>query len=85
MGGQTARPFHVGLTAAREHGLVRTTDRVVLVVTGSGPKDVDAAMKACASTNISPITVAPSLADVRRTAGGLFVRADAASASAPSS
>jgi threonine synthase len=72
-----------GLTAAREQGLVGSGTRAVLVVTGSGLKDVDAAITACSAAHISPMTVAPSLADVRRTAGGLFGRAEAASAAAP--
>lgn len=61
-----------GLLAAREQGLVGAASRVALVVTGNGLKDVDAAITACARAEISPIPVAPSLADVRRTAGGLF-------------
>ena len=64
-----------GLAAAREQGLVGASDRVALVITGSGLKDVDAAISACSAANISPITVAPDLADVRRTADGLFGRA----------
>ena len=72
-----------GLKAAREQGLVDATSRVVLVVTGSGLKDVDAAIRACSTAHISPMTVAPSLAEVRRTADDLFGRADATSVAAP--
>jgi threonine synthase len=72
-----------GLTAARDQGLVDATSRVALVVTGNGLKDVDAAIRACSAADISPMTVAPSLADVRRTADDLFGRADAAPAAAP--
>jgi threonine synthase len=61
-----------GLLAAREQGLVSPTDTSVLVVTGNGLKDVPSSMLACEDARIVPITVDPSLADVRRTAGALF-------------
>ncbi|MGE4298043.1 MAG: threonine synthase [Desulfovibrionaceae bacterium] len=61
-----------GLLAARAEGRIEATDRVALLVTGSGLKDVDAAMRACADAHISPITVAPTLAAVRHTADNLF-------------
>jgi len=61
-----------GLFAAREEGLVAPTDTVVLVVTGSGLKDVHSSMRACEDARIAPITVDQSLADVRRTAKNLF-------------
>lgn len=61
-----------GLLAAREQGLVSQNDTVALVVTGSGLKDVASAMRACDEAGIAPVTVDPSLADVRRTAGDLF-------------
>jgi len=63
-----------GLLAAREQGCIKAADKTVLLVTGSGLKDVDAVMTACADAEISPITVAPALADVRKTAGGLFTK-----------
>ncbi len=61
-----------GLLAARDQGLIRNTDTVVLVITGTGLKDVGAAMQACDNARIAPIVVEPSLEAVRRTAGGLF-------------
>jgi threonine synthase len=63
-----------GLLAAREQGLVSPKDTVVLVITGSGLKDVPSAMRACDEAGIAPVTVDPSLADVRRTAGEIFKR-----------
>lgn len=62
-----------GLLAARDMGLVAPSDKIVLLVTGSGLKDVTSAMQACEDGGIAPVTVEPSLADVRRTAGELFI------------
>lgn len=62
-----------GLFAARDLGLVSPADTVALVVTGSGLKDVVSAMRACETARIAPLTVEPALADVRRTAGELFI------------
>jgi threonine synthase len=61
-----------GLRAAREQGLVGPEDRVVVLATGSGLKDVGAVLTACADVKISPVTVAPTPAAVRRAADGLF-------------
>jgi threonine synthase len=61
-----------GLLAARAAGLVAPADAVVLVITGSGLKDVTSAMRACEDAHIASVTVRPLLADVRRTAGALF-------------
>jgi threonine synthase len=61
-----------GLLAARDMGLVAPADKVVLLVTGSGLKDVTSAMRACADARIASVTLEPSLADVRRTAGEYF-------------
>ncbi|MDR2825409.1 MAG: threonine synthase [Deltaproteobacteria bacterium] len=61
-----------GLLAAGAQGLVKETDSVALVITGSGLKDVPAAMKSCENAAITPITVEPRLSDVRRTADSLF-------------
>lgn len=62
-----------GLLAARDLGLVAPADKVVLLVTGSGLKDVTSAMRACEKAHIAPVTVEPSLEDVRRTVGELFI------------
>ncbi|MDR1488893.1 MAG: threonine synthase [Desulfovibrio sp.] len=63
-----------GLLKAKEEGRIAPTDTVALVVTGSGLKDVAAAMKACEDARSATVTVEPSLADVRRTAGELFTK-----------
>ncbi|MFC2037489.1 threonine synthase [Chloroflexota bacterium] len=58
-----AAAAYAGLVRAVEGGLVNGDERVVVLATGSGLKDVAAAMKAVGQ----PIIVAPELADVRRT------------------
>ncbi|MBN1937201.1 MAG: threonine synthase [Anaerolineae bacterium] len=58
---------YAGLVKARETGLVRVGERVVVLVTGSGLKDVPGAMKAVQA----PMPVAPTLeAVVQRLQGG---------------
>jgi len=55
-----AAPY-AGLVAAVERGLIGTGDRVVLLATGSGLKDVSSALKAVAAAGTEPMRVAPNL------------------------
>ena len=55
-----ATPY-AGLVAAAERGLVGPNDRVVLLATGSGLKDVASAMKAVAAVGTEPMRVDPNL------------------------
>jgi threonine synthase len=52
---------HAGLIAAVDRGLVGADDRVVVLSTGSGLKDVASAMKAVAMAKTEPMRIAPSL------------------------
>jgi threonine synthase len=61
-----AAPF-AGLVAAVDEGLIRTDDRVVLLATGSGLKDVSSAMAAVAAVGTEPMRVDPNL-DALKTA-----------------
>jgi len=58
-----AAAAYAGLVKAVEQGLVSPDERVVVLATGSGLKDVTAAMKAVRE---QPVVVEPTLADVRR-------------------
>jgi threonine synthase len=58
-----AAAAYAGTVKAVEEGLIDQADRVVVLATGSGLKDVASAMKAVA---VEPVVVQPSLADVRR-------------------
>ena len=58
-----AAAAYAGLIKAVERGLVDSDERVVVLATGSGLKDIVTAMKSVGQ----PIVVAPNLADVRRT------------------
>jgi len=55
-----ATPY-AGLVVAAERGLVGPNDRVVLLATGSGLKDVASAMKAVAAVGTEPMRVDPNL------------------------
>ena len=57
-----AAAAYAGLVRAVEQGLVQANDRVVVLATGSGLKDIDAAMKSVGK----PTVVSPDLDDVRR-------------------
>ena len=57
-----AAAAYAGLVRAVEQGLVRPDDRVVVLATGSGLKDVASVMKAVGQARV----VAPDLKDVRR-------------------
>ncbi len=52
---------YAGLVAAVETGLVGSEDRVVVLSTGSGLKDVASAMKAVADAGTKPMVVEPNL------------------------
>jgi threonine synthase len=52
---------YAGLVAAADRGLVGSNDRVVVLNTGSGLKDVASAMKAVESTGTRPLRVTPDL------------------------
>jgi threonine synthase len=57
-----AAAAYAGLVKAVEHGLVQAGERVVVLATGSGLKDIKTAMQSVGE----PMVVAPDLADVRR-------------------
>ena len=61
-----AAAAYAGLVEAVEQGLVAPGERVVVLATGSGLKDVASAMKAVGQ----PHTVAPDLDDVKRVLAG---------------
>jgi threonine synthase len=60
-----AAAAYAGLVQAIEQGLVSPDERVVVLSTGSGLKDIKTAMKSVGE----PVVVAPDLADVRRALG----------------
>jgi len=53
---------YTGVLAATESGLVGADDRVAVLVTGSGLKDVASAMTAVAAVGTEPLRVPPNLA-----------------------
>lgn len=55
-----------GLTQARAQGLTGPGDRVVLLITGNGLKDVDAAMRACSGPADQPLALDPDPRTLRR-------------------
>jgi threonine synthase len=60
-----------GLLAAREQGIVGAGDRVVILGTGTGLKDVPAAMRAVGAAGATATLVAPELGAVEEALGGL--------------
>lgn len=58
---------HAGLLAALDRGLVTSTDRVVVLSTGSGLKDVASAMRAVAAAGAEPLHIDPDI-DALKTA-----------------
>ena len=52
---------YAGLVTAADRGLVGSNDRVVVLNTGSGLKDVASAMKAVEGAGTRPLRVAPDL------------------------
>ena len=59
-----AAPY-AGLVEAVDRGLVGSDDRVVLLATGSGLKDVASAMKAVAAVGTEPMRIDPNLDSLR--------------------
>jgi threonine synthase len=57
---------YAGLVKAVEQGLVSPHDRIVVINTGSGLKDVKSAMTAVEQAGTRPYRVEPSLADLQR-------------------
>jgi threonine synthase len=57
-----AAAAYAGLVKAVDDGLVNPDERIVVLATGSGLKDVAAAARSVAA----PLVVSPNLADVRR-------------------
>ena len=57
---------YAGLIKAVHEGLVDTDERIVVLNTGNGLKDIDGAMKATARVGTKPYSVAPNLADLER-------------------
>jgi threonine synthase len=57
---------YAGLIKAVEQGLVSPDDRIVVINTGSGLKDVKSAMAAVEQAGTRPYRVEPSLADLQR-------------------
>ena len=60
---------YAGLIAAVERGLIGPTDRVVVLSTGSGLKDVASAMKAVAAAGTEPMVVEPNLDALKEAMG----------------
>ena len=56
-----AAAAYAGLIAAIDRGLIGPNDRVVVLSTGSGLKDVASAMKAVAAAGTKPMVVEPTL------------------------
>lgn len=53
---------YAGVVAAADQGLVSSTDRIAVLSTGSGLKDVASAMQAVSAVGTAPIHVPPDLA-----------------------
>jgi len=60
---------YAGLVAAVDRGFVGTDDRIVVLSTGSGLKDVASAMKAVAMAKTEPMRIAPSLSALQEALG----------------
>ncbi len=61
-----AAASYSGLIAARERGLVGSEDRVVVIATGSGLKDVASVMRSVASVGTEPMRVQPNLNSLKQ-------------------
>ena len=60
---------YAGLVAAVERGLIGSADRVVVLSTGSGLKDVASAMKAVTAAGTEPMVIEPSLEALKQALG----------------
>ena len=61
-----AAAAYAGLVKAVNQGLVRPDERIVVLITGSGLKDVAGVMKATGMAGIQPYRVAPNLDSVKQ-------------------
>lgn len=59
-----AAPY-AGLVVAADQGLLTDTDRVVVLATGSGLKDVASVMRAVAAAGTVPIRISPTLEELK--------------------
>jgi threonine synthase len=57
---------YAGLVRAVEHGLVNADDRIVVLNTGSGLKDIKSAMRSVELAGTEPYFVEPTLEDLKR-------------------
>jgi threonine synthase len=62
---------YAGLLKAMDQGLVHPDERIVVLVTGNGLKDVTSAMRSVQQVGTRPYHVAPDLEDVKRVMGGI--------------
>lgn len=62
---------YAGLVAAARLGLVRADERIVVLNTGSGLKDIASAMRAVESSGTRPNRVRPDMDDLRRVMSSL--------------
>lgn len=62
---------YAGLLKALNDGLVRPEERMVVLVTGNGLKDVAGAMKSVEQIGTQPYRVTPDLEDVKRVVHGI--------------
>jgi threonine synthase len=62
---------YAGLLKALDQGLAHPDERIVVLVTGSGLKDVSSAMRSVQQVGTQPHYVAPDLEDVKRVMGGI--------------
>ena len=61
---------YAGLLKAAEEGLVASSDRVVVLATGNGLKDIASAMRAVTSVGTEPMRIEPSLDALREAMKG---------------
>ncbi|MFQ5575422.1 MAG: threonine synthase [Anaerolineae bacterium] len=61
---------HAGLAKAAAQGLVSPDERIIVLNTGNGLKDVAGAMKSVGLVGTEPYRVAPNMADLRRVVAG---------------
>ncbi|MGB3713318.1 MAG: pyridoxal-phosphate dependent enzyme, partial [Candidatus Promineifilaceae bacterium] len=61
---------YAGLVRAVEQGLVDADERIVVLNTGNGLKDIKSAMKSVELAGTKPFYVEPTLADLRRVMTG---------------
>jgi threonine synthase len=60
-----AAASYAGLEAAVDQGLIGRDDRVVVLSTGSGLKDVASVMRAVTAAGTEPVRIAPNLEALR--------------------